>query len=370
MTYFHVFWTKPCLPDPRTAATEEIEFWDFEALTWLVSALEARRMGLIRLVTDSRGLLFARRTGLEWVYNGGISTVLDEIPAVVDPRVFWAAGKLYAYRTIDSPCVGIDTDAILWRPLEPTGPVMALHVENKAWPFYQMSPGDFARYGFNPADWNWSLHPFNAGIVYFGQDEPRRFYADTAIRFMEAHGRTTPPTAGQGCDPMVFAEQRLLPMCMERLQVEVKPIAWLDPTGGHLARNATCTHLWGAKSAYKLNAEARRAYVGFLIDRVRSRHPEALRTLAEWKLDRARPHAPAPGPPSCAMSSAELESARFSLLRKVHGVVWIEDPNVDVRRRATEGSLVWAPERIRPEPGASFELVVAGKDAVSIRQTE
>jgi hypothetical protein len=375
MTYFHVFWTKPHLSDAQAGADQEIEFWDFEALTWLVSALEARRLGPLRLITDTRGLQFARKAGLEWLYNGGISTVLDEIPAVIRPDLFWAAGKLYAYRHVTPPCVCLDTDAILWQALEPAGPVQALHEENRRWPYYQMDQAEFSRYGFNGAEWNWELHPFNTGIVCFEMAQAIAFYAATAIRFMENYSRLTGAGlavrrgSGSGpCDPMVFAEQRLLPLCMDRLGLRVTPMGRLHPAGGHLVKNPTCTHLWSSKAAYKCRPDARLAYVNYLIEHVERSHPEARATLAGWKLDQPRNAEDVRPTDAPTIPTTDWPLARLSLLKNVKGVVWIEDANVNLRRRATEGSLVWAAEVLRPEAGASFDLMVAGQEGVSIRQ--
>ena len=65
MTYFHSYWTRPVLDPARTGAEQELLWWDFEALTWLWSALELRQHGPLKLVTDDRGLLAVQRAGLD-----------------------------------------------------------------------------------------------------------------------------------------------------------------------------------------------------------------------------------------------------------------------------------------------------------------
>ncbi|MFQ9126064.1 MAG: hypothetical protein ACLR4Z_03710 [Butyricicoccaceae bacterium] len=51
---------------------------------------------------------------------------------------------------------------------------------------------------------------------YFGNDEFRRYYTDTAIRFMRCS-----PDADDTLTYMVFAEQRLLTMCAEKKGIRI-----------------------------------------------------------------------------------------------------------------------------------------------------
>lgn len=165
MIYLHSFWSQP----KRGAAGEDkdIGLQDFEAMTWLVSALQARRHGRIRMLTDARGLRFLQRTGLEWIYNGGVSTALDNTPADIHPKVFWTAGRMFAFALMDEPFASMDTDAILWQPLAATGQVLALHHEDRRWVSCASNRADFERFGFTGPGWNWRLQPVNLGVVAF-----------------------------------------------------------------------------------------------------------------------------------------------------------------------------------------------------------
>jgi hypothetical protein len=169
-------------------------------------------------------------------------------------------------------------------------------------------------------------------------------------------------------DPMVFAEQRLLPMCAARLNKSIGFLTEAFLPGVCIRRNPDCMHLWGSKAAYRVCRDARVAFVNHLLAIINDRFPEARSTIEQWNLDQ-------PEPVRAVASDANKGSAvwregglTFSLLRHVRGAVWIRDPNADVRRKAAEGSTVWSAEVIEPEPGASFELLVAGMQPLEFRQ--
>lgn len=375
MTCYHAFWTKPLLKPDTPPDTQELFVWDFEALTWLLSVLEIRRHSEIRLVTDLGGELFAKKAGLEWAYNGGISTVLDDIPAEIDAQVFWAAGKLFAHRVMTPPCACLDSDAVLWRPLQPSSPLIARHPENQEWSWYKADETQFRRFGFDQPGWDWTVDPVNAAVVAFLRPELKELYTDMAIKFMvrysqdaDARDLAVRVPGALLNDPMIFAEQRLLAMCAALTGERIGFITQAHVPGVCIYRNPDCLHLWGSKLAYRTCRDARVAIVNHLIEFISNRFPEANATLTAWGMDRPKTLDP------CSPGAVEEPTAwhagglTFSLLRNVRGVVWIQDPNVDVRRRATEGCMIWSADIIQPEPGASFELVVAGQCALEFRQ--
>jgi hypothetical protein len=375
MVYFHAFWTRPHLNADVAADEQEIELWDFEALTWLVGALEIRRHSEILLVTDTRGLSFVRKAGMEWLYNGGVSTALDSMPADINHQLFWAAGKIWAWRAVEPPCACFDTDLVLWQPLRPTAPALALHVEDNQWGWYRDAEAEFKRHGFDAPDWNWALHPVNTAVACFREPELPRLYADTAFQFMRDYSRSAPHARGGPydpasvcCDPMIFAEQRLLPMCAAKLGQSIELLRNCTAPGGYLPGGPDVMHLWTAKMAYKICPDARVALTNFLIDHLLARHPECRETLAKWKLDRPQTVERPLAEEALAVAKSSPAGFKFSLLRNVSGVVWIDDPVSGVRRPGVDGAMVWSAEIIRPEAGAEFELVVAGQQGVSFQQ--
>ncbi|MCP5525343.1 MAG: hypothetical protein H7A47_00875 [Verrucomicrobiales bacterium] len=364
MQYFHVFWTPPLLNPARAAAEQEIFVWDFEALVWLLSALELRRHSAIRLITDTRGLQFVRGAGLEWVYPGGISTGLDDFPAGIDPGVFWSAGKIAALRQVEPPCVWIDLDLVLWHPLAGEGPLTALHWEDREWAWYRPDRESFGRDGFFDVDWSWEAHPVNTGLLRIADRALHELYTLRAIDFMRRYSEAGPSGAGATTtglrnDPTVFAEQRLLSMCAARLGLRIEVLTECAVPGLCLPPNPHCLHLWGTKAAYRACPEARMALVNHLCAEIRTRFPEAGPTLDRWGLTQPCELRPPPPEEAWEILRASAGELRFSLLRNIRGVVWVEDPNVGVRRRAVDGSVIWSGETIRPDAGAGFDLVVA-----------
>lgn len=370
MTYFHSYWTRPVLDAARPAAEQELVWWDFEALTWLWSGLELRRRAPLRLVTDERGLLAVQRAGIEWLYTGGISTALEAIPKEVNAEVFWAAGKLYAYREVPTPCASVDTDAVLLNPLRPPAPVMALHQEDRHSGWYHSDAALFQRFGFGDKEWDWTVDPINAGVVYLADKDLLRLYVDTAIGFMEEASRfyRTPAAAGQELpsNAMLFAEQRLLPMCARRLGQSVATITETPAGPGWMPCNPDCLHLWGAKHAFKLCPDARVAAVNHMREQILQRFPDARATLARWGLDRVCERRPEDGGIQDAMHHASALGLTFSLLRGLRGLVWVRDPVLGTRRPASEGCMIWSAEVLEPEPGASCELLAGGRNLVRL----
>ncbi len=369
MNYFHVFWTQPYLRTGTAPAAQDILLLDFELLTWLLSALQARRHGPLRLLTDSRGALAAERAGLTWVYNDGISTPLDAVPVDLDVGVFWAGGKLYAYDQVQAPCVCVDLDAVLWRPLQLVSPLMALHSEGRDWPWYKNNRQDYGRFGFEGDGWNWDLDPFNTAVLYFGNRDIAAQYASTARAFVERYSREVcwdGVPRPQCNDTMLFAEQRLLPMCAARAGLEVAPVVREPPLATCLPHNPECLHLWRAKLAYRVCTEARLALVNWLIELLLKEFPESRPVLARWDLDHEQRGVKSQEPDLKIFEELHRSDIRFSLLKNVQGDISIEDLTTGISRRASEGCMVWSGEIIHPEPSARFKLEVIGSQALTI----
>lgn len=365
MTYLHSLWTRP--KQDAGGAEKDIVLKDFEALTWLVSALQARRHGRIKMLTDARGLRFLQRTGLDWVYNGGVSTALDDTPADIHPKVFWTAGRMFAFGLMEEPFASVDTDAILWQPLQPTAPVMALHYEDRRWVSYASNRADFGRFGFAGRDWNWRLQPVNLGIVAFPSPEVTRSFSREAMRFMSEYShwlRDHPEDVDlpRTRRAPLFLDQRLLPMCMARLGLRVKTIGRLNEWKNGLARNPLCSHLWLGKRNFLYSAAARTAYVNYLIAHTLKEFPEARDTLQHWKL----------AEPQVVNPRAEVDWRRhppyrgkvegFFLIAEGNNGIHVRDSHTPATRQATEGMVVLPGEEVISDGCEGCRLVALGDE--------
>ncbi len=352
MTYLHSFWTRP-KQRPEADGEKTITLQDFEALTWLVSALQARRHGRVKMLTDTRGLRFLQRTGLDWVYDGGVSTALDDTPADIHPGVFWTAGRMFAFGLMEEPFASVDTDAILWQPLRPTAPVMALHYEDRRWVSYASNRADFGRFGFAGSGWNWRLQPVNLGIVAFPSPEVTRSFSREALRFMSEYSQWLRDHPEDVALPRtrrapLFLDQRLLPMCMARLGLRVKPIGRLNQWKNGLARNPLCSHLWLGKRNFLYSAAARTAYVNYLIAHTLKEFPEAEPTLQRWKLA-----IPQVVNPRSEMDWRTRPPYRgkvegFRLIEQLGGPSVVLDAHLPAVRTAEAGMLVLPGEEVVP----------------------
>ena len=371
MQYVHTWWTRPTLAESDADSPAFTPPKDYEALTWLASALQARALGRVRLVTDRKGAAYVARLGLDWVYNDGVIPLLDEMPASVLPRVFWSAGQLYALRSVQAPCASVDLDAILWAPVEPSAPVVALVQEDRDWPYYQRQQERYARFGFEDASWDWGAQPVNAGMVTFFDEALRASYLEVAIGWVERFSREARANEFWGKDPRVdfddapvFVDQRLLPMHVQRQGARMGTVGRLHPHAPHLLPNPTCAHLWFTKRWYDACPTARQAYCEYLRAFLLQTHPEAAPTLERWDREGLIARGSAADLPVQAPRGFELS---FSLLEDVQGTIWITDSNVRARRQARGRDMLFVAEGLEAGPGASYRLVAGGQFGVRVK---
>lgn len=239
---FHINWTRPFFarnPD-GTYAVEP-----FELLSTALSALWWRRAnGSIRMICDQKAARYYDALGLSFLWDEGVHPLLDAVPADVDPMAFWAAGKLFALSAMPAPCVMLDTDFIVWKPLAPllaACELAAIHRED-IMPDIYPGPEAFSRTrGFDFAALDWSVRPLNTALAYFADDDFRRYYTDMAIRFMRRS-----PGADDVLTYMVFAEQRLLAMCAAQKNVRTTALSDLPALFGG-GQQGYFSHIWGFK---------------------------------------------------------------------------------------------------------------------------
>jgi len=243
---FHVIWTKP-----HNASGKPFSMNDAEMLTMIISALMWQKYnGTIKLYTDRQGYEFIREKGIVGLWDGGIDTeVLENNTYPIDPEIFWAAGKLIALEAQTGPCVMLDTDLIVVRPIHDRlemSAVTALHQEIPA-PEVYLSPSLLKKpveYKF-PDYYNWLAAPSNTAFLYIRDISFRDYYLKESMKFMMNNTDKPKELISQ----MVFAEQRMLSICAEHTRL---PVSYLlsDPFS---STNRDVIHLWGFKSLLRKN---------------------------------------------------------------------------------------------------------------------
>lgn len=256
----------------RVRNPQQFSLFDFELFTIAISALEWRKHnGFIKLVTDNRGAEYINRCGLTEVWDS-IEILLDEMmPLGINEDVFWAGAKIYALSRQKTPCVMIDLDFILWRPIEFRHfyrDLAVIHREDIYQPVYP--PKDFFRFkdGWQLPDWlDWSVRPCNGALVYFGSNRFVRDYTAFALDFMQ-----NAATRDDRLSYMVFAEQRWMAMCAEKLGIPIHELSSL--AGLFDGKQKYFTHIWGYKQKLRDNPQEADKFCRKCGDRLKHDFPD------------------------------------------------------------------------------------------------
>ncbi len=262
MNAIHINWTKPyCI---KTDAPYSAE--DFEVLTTILSALKWReKNGSVKMITDRCGREYYQKNNLLGLWNG-VEELLDDID--VNPNVFWAAGKLFALKAQTAPVAMLDTDFIVWEGIDwDSIPEAAVIHFEELYPDVYPDRERFKLSGFElDNDFDWSLMACNTALCVIKNNDLLKYYTDTAIKFMrsadERDDRLT---------YMVFAEQRLLPMCAKKLGIEVGAFSNLE----RLFRDGEnrFTHTWGMKQQMRDNNALRYDFCRRCVNRIVHEYP-------------------------------------------------------------------------------------------------
>lgn len=262
MNGIHINWTKPFLN--KTNAPYCVE--DFELLTTILSALKWReKNGSITMITDSVGEEFYKSIGITGIWDK-VENILDDVD--VNPDVFWAAGKIFALSRQNAPVAMIDTDFIVWETINPIelSDVTVIHFEDLYPDVYP--PKDYFHmrdYGFDD-DYDWYLKACNTAFCIIKNEELLKYYTKKSIEFMRHSDEEN-----DRLKYMVFAEQRLLPMCAEKLNMSVGAFSDL----GKLFSDGETrfTHTWGMKQQMRDNGALRYDFCRRCINRIVHEYP-------------------------------------------------------------------------------------------------
>jgi hypothetical protein len=266
------FWSKPWRESEGRAWRSHLH----HLLAWGLSLrLAQRHYRETMLVTDTYGTkLLVDRLGLAFTQ---VSTELDSLQDI--DGIWWALGKLFAYRQQREPFVHLDTDVFLWKPLPASllaAPVFAQCAEEHSVLDEAPHPEDvenaFARENLRlPPEWEWSrsrsLYVFreaNCGIVGGTRPDFLRYYADSAIDLVlnPSHRHAWQSIRHRGEFNMLI-EQFFLDACVEFHRSNPESpfrgihMSYLFPTLTHAydekaAASAGFTHLLGDAKRHAL----------------------------------------------------------------------------------------------------------------------
>ena len=239
----------------------------FELYSAALSALNWRRMGNhIELITDTAGEKYITSLGISPLWNAVNRLVPDDLEGI-DPKMFWAAGKLFALREVEAPVAMIDTDFILWKmPDLPENRIVAAHRENLTPSVYPpLNYFSFKR-PFPMQGMNETVLPMNTAFLYLPDESFKQYYVNKAIAFMKS---------AVSCDDylcyMVFAEQRLLSICAEELKAGSQVL--MDKDELFFPRD-DYTHIWGAKQVMRKDAGSLNDFCQRARDRIKRDFPD------------------------------------------------------------------------------------------------
>jgi hypothetical protein len=239
----------------------------FELYTAALSSLTRRRAGNTTVMhVDGRGLMYLSRIGLLDLWNEVKVTIPDDLGGI-NPRMFWAAGKLFALASQPAPVVMLDTDFIAWHLPELGDALIAAHDEDLTphiYPpittFQMREPYEFA------ANMSYSPRPLNTAFLYVPDNEFKAYYTERSLGFMRN---------AEDCDDfltyMVFAEQRLLAILARHRRVKVKTLFDLK-SEAHIQKSYT--HTWGAKQVMRDNPSECERFCEKCRARIRKDFPE------------------------------------------------------------------------------------------------
>lgn len=239
----HINWTRP-----KILNNSHIEYslCDFEIFCTILSALLWRKYnGSIKLYTDKVGYEYYKKLGLEFLWDDGIDIqTLENIPNSISPSIYWAAAKLFALHNENGPIVMLDTDLLVWKNLYKdiiNHDIIPFHKESLNIDCYLPKDLLKKRKGYQyETNWNWNLDPYNTALCYINNDSFKNYYTNSAIDFMMNNDETPNDFVSQ----MVFAEQRLISMCADKMNIKMHTFL------PHMY-DGNCpdfTHLWGAKN--------------------------------------------------------------------------------------------------------------------------
>tara|TARA_R110000772_G_scaffold249530_2_gene363805 strand:- start:5159 stop:6028 length:870 start_codon:yes stop_codon:yes gene_type:complete len=175
-----------------------------------------------------------------------------EMPKSIDPRFFWASGKMLAFDCYNEPIASIDPDLMVWKQLEyEDSDVVMFHEDDQNMKYYR-DPEKHTRH-FDES-YNLKSQPFNAAFLLFNDMDFKRYSTKKWMSFMEKHkkysdGISLKPSG----ETQVFLEQAGI-SCFANKQGKTIKTIFDNPGSGETIDNEFCWHIWGLKGLLKPKA--------------------------------------------------------------------------------------------------------------------
>ncbi len=251
-------------PHARRSPGRPYRLDEIDLVTAELSArLWKRCNGPIRLLTDPVGCEYVKSTPLADAYDE-ILPVLDPRCCGIDPNKYWAASKIAALSKLPTPCVILDMDMMIWKPLALSGEKLVCacveFINDTVYPPFSFfrTTGDYAF----PPEWSEAATALNTAFLYIDDEELKREYTREAFRFMLAEKES--PDYWAVC--MTFAEQRILGLCAEARGIYAKRLYEMDMD--------CLTHTWGSKGKLRTEEEFREFYLELCRDKLKALREE------------------------------------------------------------------------------------------------
>lgn len=250
---------------------KSFEINDYEILTTILSALKWReKNGEIKLYTDKIGKEYYEKIKLDDLWDLGIDSIyLDSIKENINPSIFWAAGKIFAVQKEETPFFLLDTDFIVWENIKhliDNSDLIGIHTE-QLYPDIYLSK-EYLKFpkGYKiDSDLNWNVDAINCAFLFFNNNALKEYYCSESIKFMNNNLDEPLELVSQ----MVFAEQRLLGMIVDKMQLKIKTFL-TDPFDSN---NSFFTHIWGFKREMQFDVSAKNMFCIKCIKRILRDYP-------------------------------------------------------------------------------------------------
>lgn len=268
MDGFYSIWSKPYMLSKNVDKNQKYEMSDYELLTLILSVLKWKQYnGKAYMFCDVAAREFLEAKCIDSLFDGFYMLEVDER---INPKVYWAAGKLYALGMLERPMVMIDLDLIVWRNIDnliKNTDIYGIHREQLRTEVYPDLEYFKFKEGFSlPDDYDREVLPLNTALLYIDDIDFVREYSDKAKEIMLSTEEDR-----ENLKHMVFVEQRLLPILAKKAD---KKIDTMFDVGENITYQDYFTHVWGHKNILKYNIEEKEKFCKRIFDRIEKDFPE------------------------------------------------------------------------------------------------